>query len=93
MKAFNTVMKVVAALAAVAGAVFVVATYGDKIVAWAKSLIQKYGRNSVHYFNGEEETDFVPAPPAPEKPAEEPAEEPAAEEPADDQAEEADFEA
>lgn len=38
MKAFNTVMKLLAALAAVAGAVYVVATYGDKIVAWAKKL-------------------------------------------------------
>lgn len=38
MKAFNTIMKVLAALAAVAGAVYVVATYGDKIVAWAKKL-------------------------------------------------------
>lgn len=38
MKVFNTVMKVVAALAAIAGAVYVVATYGDRIVAWAKRL-------------------------------------------------------
>lgn len=38
MKAFNTIMKILAALAAVAGAVYVVATYGDKIVAWAKKL-------------------------------------------------------
>ena len=96
MKVFNTVMKVVTALAAVAGALYVVATYGDKIVAWAKSLMEKYGRCGVHYFNGEEETDFVPAPP--EKPAEEPAAAPAeepAEEPAaePDQAEEEDFEA
>lgn len=41
MKIFNTVMKVVAALAAVAGAVYVIATYGDKIVAWAKKLLGK----------------------------------------------------
>lgn len=39
MKIFNTVMKVLAALAAVAGAVYLVATYGDKIVAWAKKLL------------------------------------------------------
>ena len=38
MKVFNTIAKIVAALAAVAGAVYVVATYGDQIVAWAKKL-------------------------------------------------------
>lgn len=31
MKAFNVIVKVLAALAAVAGAVYVVATYGDQI--------------------------------------------------------------
>lgn len=39
MKTFNTVMKILAALAAVAGAVYIIATYGDKIVAWAKKLL------------------------------------------------------
>ena len=32
-------MKILAALAAVVGVVYVVATYGDKIVAWAKNLL------------------------------------------------------
>lgn len=41
MKALNTVVKVLTALAAVAGAVYVVATYGDKIVTWAKNLWAK----------------------------------------------------
>ena len=39
MKVFNTVMKILAALAAVAGAVYLIATYGDKLVAWAKKLL------------------------------------------------------
>lgn len=39
MKAINTIIKILAALAAVAGAVYVIATYGDKIVAWAKKLL------------------------------------------------------
>lgn len=39
MKTFNTVMKVLAALAAVAGVIYVVAAFGDKIVAWAKRVI------------------------------------------------------
>ncbi len=37
----KTVLKVLAALAAVAGVVFLVATYGDKIVSWAKKLLGK----------------------------------------------------
>jgi hypothetical protein len=39
MKTVNTVLKVLTALAAVAGAIYVIATYGDKIVAWAKKLL------------------------------------------------------
>ena len=39
MKIFGAIMKIVAALAAIAGAVYVVATYGDKIVAWAKRVL------------------------------------------------------
>ena len=39
MKTFGIIAKIVAALLAVAGAVYVIATYGDKIVAWAKGLI------------------------------------------------------
>ena len=41
MKVFAAVVKILAALAAVAGAVYVIATYGDKIVAWAKDLMAK----------------------------------------------------
>lgn len=40
MKVFSTIMKIVAALAAIAGIVYVVATYGDKIVAWAKKILR-----------------------------------------------------
>lgn len=42
MKAFNVILKIVAALAAIAGIVYIVATYGDKITAWAKSLLNRY---------------------------------------------------
>ncbi len=41
MKTFYTIMKVLAALAAIAGVVYVVATYGDKIVAWARNLLKR----------------------------------------------------
>ena len=35
----KTVLKILTALAAVIGAAYVIATYGDKIVAWAKKLL------------------------------------------------------
>lgn len=35
----KTAMKILTALAAVVGVVYVVATYGDKIVQWAKNLL------------------------------------------------------
>ncbi len=38
MKTVGFVLKVLAALAVVAGAIYVVATYGDKIVAWVKKV-------------------------------------------------------
>ena len=39
MKAFNTIVKLLTALAAVAGAVYIVATYGEQIVAWCKKTL------------------------------------------------------
>lgn len=39
MKAFETVVKILTVLAAVAGAIFLLATYGEKIVAWAKKIL------------------------------------------------------
>ena len=43
MKTFATIMKIVAAMAVIAGIVYVVATYGDRIVSWARELWAKYG--------------------------------------------------
>lgn len=43
MKAVNVIIKIVVALAAVAGLVYVAATYGDKIVAWAKKMMSRFG--------------------------------------------------
>ena len=42
MKIASIILKIVAALAAIAGIVYVVATYGDKIVAWAKGLLSRF---------------------------------------------------
>ena len=54
MKTFSVIAKVVAALAAVAGIVYVVATYGDKIVAWFKKLFSK---SEVTIYDEEETTE------------------------------------
>lgn len=54
MKALNTIVKILAALAAVAGAIYVIATYGDKIVAWAKKLWASLPQAT--------EAEFVPGP-------------------------------
>ena len=35
----KTALKILSALAAIAGVIYVVATYGDKIVAWAKKIL------------------------------------------------------
>ena len=80
MKILSVVAKIVAAVAFVAGVVYLVATYGDKMVAWAKKLLP------CKECEGEvvEETEEV------EAPVEEAAEEaPAEETPV---AEDADFE-
>ena len=40
MKTFTTILKVLAILAAIVGVVYVAATYGERIVAWAKNLLE-----------------------------------------------------
>ena len=39
----KAILKIVAALAAIAGIIYIVATYGDKIVAWFKKMLGKIG--------------------------------------------------
>lgn len=39
MKTFGLILKILAVLSAIAGIVYILATYGDKIVAWAKKLL------------------------------------------------------
>lgn len=39
MKNWSVIIKVVAAIAAIAGIIYVVAAYGDKIVAFARRLL------------------------------------------------------
>ena len=73
MKVFANIMKIVTALAAVAGAVYIIATYGDKIVAWAKKVWA-----SLPCPCCEEEVEEVVEEVAAEEPAEEVAAEPVA---------------
>ena len=78
MKALNTIVKILTALAAVAGAVYIVATYGEQIVAWAKKML-----NALPKCPNCEEAEVVEEyveESAPEAAEEVPAEEPAAEE-------------
>lgn len=77
MKTLNAVVKVLAVLAAVAGTIYVIAVYGDKIVAWAKRVI-----GCCPWDEGMEEEEN---PAQAEEAAEDPAEEaPAAEAPAEE---------
>ena len=71
----KTAAKILTALAAVVGAVYVVATYGDKIVQWAKNLLASCPCCKADCEVVEE--DFVTEEVAPEVPAAEevPAEE------------------
>ena len=43
MKAVNVIIKIVVGLAAIAGIVYLAATYGDQIVAWAKKMLGRFG--------------------------------------------------
>lgn len=91
MKTLNTVLKLLSALAAIAGIVYLIATYGDQIVAWAKGIMAK----CPCMCNCEAtEEDFAEESPAEEAPVEEvPAEEAPAEEVSAPVANEEDFEA
>ena len=102
MKTVNTIVKILSALAAVAGAVYIIATYGEQITAWAKKALASLPKCPCCKEDaGEEEAPEAPeeAAPAEEEPAavEVPVEEPAApaEEPVvaphEPVAEEADF--
>ncbi len=42
MKVFGTIVKIVVALAAIAGAVYLAATYGERVVAWARKALRAF---------------------------------------------------
>ena len=93
MKPFETVLKVLTVLAAVAGVVVVLAAYGDKIVEWAKKMMAKipcHNCDIIEFTPAEDFEDEAEAPAEAEEPAAEAEEAPAEGEPV---AEDADFEA
>ena len=51
MKVFVLVMKILVALAAVAGAIYLAATYGDRIIAWAKKALAAIKRPKAEFFD------------------------------------------
>lgn len=86
MKAFNTIVKILTALAAVAGAIYVAATYGEQIVAWCKKVLASMPKCPCCENCCEDEAFEEPVPDAP-------AEEEAAQEAPVEAAEEAEDEA
>ena len=51
MKVFALIAKIVIAVAAIAGIIYLVATYGDRLIAWAKKTIAKMKRPKAEFFD------------------------------------------
>ena len=71
MKTVNKILSTLATIAAIIGIVYVIATYGDKIVAWANSLLDRFFNKRTCFFNIDEQMETEEAPaeeaaPAPE---------------------------
>ena len=79
MKAMNTIIKLLTALATIAGIVYIVATYGEQIVAWCKKMLASMPKCPACEEEAEVEVDITVEEDAAEA-AEEAAEEVAAEE-------------
>ena len=54
MKVFNKIVKVFLALAAVAGIIYTIAAYGERIVAWARNLLETL-RAKIDYYTSDED--------------------------------------
>ena len=73
MKTVNTIIKLLSALAAVAGAVYIIATYGEQITAWAKKFLASLPQCPCCKDDAAEEETPTEEPVTEEAPAEEPA--------------------
>ena len=72
MKTVNTIVKILSALAAVAGVVYIIATYGEQITAWAKKTLASLPKCPCCKDDADEEVQETPveaAPAAEEEPA------------------------
>lgn len=54
MKTWETILKIIAALIAAAGIIFIIVTYGDSIVAWFKKL---FSRSEVTLYDDMDDND------------------------------------
>lgn len=64
MKTFGIIIKIVVALAAIAGAIYLAATYGERVVAWARKMLTRKRNRNIDYeydydCEEEEEADFA----------------------------------
>lgn len=75
-KVFANIMKVITTIAAIIGVIYVVAVYGDRIVSWAKDLLDRLFDKRTRFFDiseqmeAEESVDVAPAEPVAEPAAE-----------------------
>ena len=66
MKTVNKILGALATIAAIIGIVYVIATYGDKIVAWANSLLERFFDKRTCFFNIDEQMEAEEAAPVEE---------------------------
>ena len=57
MKTFNKIVKIFLILAAVAGIIYTIAAYGERIVAWAKNLLATLRAKIDYYTNDADFSD------------------------------------
>lgn len=58
MKTFYKVLRVIAIIAAIIGIVYVVAAYGDKIVAWARRTMGRLFNKRTRFFDIDEQIEI-----------------------------------
>ena len=71
MKVWNVIVKIAVALAAIAGVVYVAATYGDQIVAWCKKMVSCCEKRACKIVEEAAEEEIVEAAEEVEAPVEE----------------------
>jgi hypothetical protein len=59
MKTFYKVLRVLAIIAAIIGIIYVVAAYGDKIVAWCRRTLGRIFNKRTRFFDIEEQIEVA----------------------------------